>query len=145
MTQNIIENLATNARKAVKKLALASTKQKNEILHTIAASVRNNSDAILAANALDMEAAQKRGLEAALLDRLLLNEDRVESIASAIENVASLPDPVGDIIDQTQPENGLHLSRVRIAIGVLGIIYESRPNVTADAAALAIKSGSIQF
>ncbi len=142
MTQNIIENLATNARKAVKKLALVSTKQKNEILHTIAASVRNNSDAILAANALDMEAAQKRGLEAALLDRLLLNEDRVESTASAIENVASLPDPVGDIIDQTQPENGLQLSRVRIAIGVLGIIYESRPNVTADAAALAIKSGN---
>ncbi len=142
MTQNIIENLATNARKAVKKLALASTDQKNEILHTIAASVRNNSDAILAANALDMEAAQKRGLEAALLDRLLLNEDRMESIASAIENVASLPDPVGDIIDQTQPENGLQLTRVRIAIGVLGIIYESRPNVTADAAALAIKSGN---
>lgn len=142
MTQNIIENLANNARKAAKKLALASTDQKNEVLRNIAATVRHSKEAILKANKIDMEVAKKRGLEAALLDRLLLNEDRIELIALAIENVASLADPVGEIIDQTQPSNGLQLSRVRIAIGVLGIIYESRPNVTADAAALAIKSGN---
>lgn len=142
MTQKTIEKLANNARKAVKKLALISPVQKNEILRDIAASVRLTKDAILAANKIDMDAAEKRGLEAALLDRLLLNDERIESMAAAIENVASLPDPVGQTIDESKPANGLQLSRVRIAIGVLGIIYESRPNVTADAAALAIKSGN---
>lgn len=142
MTFNVIETLALNARQAVKKLALASTAQKNEILLSIAASVRSAKDAILAANKIDMEVAETRGVEAALLDRLLLDADRIESIAVAIENVASLPDPVGQVIDESLPPNGLKLSRIRIAIGVLGIIYESRPNVTADAAALAIKSGN---
>lgn len=142
MTQNIIATLAHRARQAAKKLALASTEQKNEILLNIAASVRMAKDDILKANRMDMQAAEARGLEAALLDRLMLNADRVEAIAIAIENVASLPDPVGQVIDESAPPNGLKLSRVRIAIGVLGIIYESRPNVTADAAALAIKSGN---
>ncbi len=142
MTQQIIEILAGKARKAVKKSALVSTDQKNEILRDAAATVRQSKDIIVAANKIDMEAAKKRGLDTALLDRLLLNEDRVESIASAIENVASLHDPIGAVIDESTPSNGLHLSRVRTAIGVIAIIYESRPNVTADAAALAIKSGN---
>ncbi len=142
MTQQIIEILAGKARKAVKKSALVSTDQKNEILRDAAATVRQSKDIIVAANKIDMEAAKKRGLDTALLDRLLLNEDRVESMASAIENVASLHDPIGAVIDESTPSNGLHLSRVRTAIGVIAIIYESRPNVTADAAALAIKSGN---
>ena len=141
-TRNLIDTMAIQARKAAKKLALVSTAQKNEILRAIAASVRQSKNMIIAANAIDMEVAENKGLDAALLDRLLLNDERMEMIASAIENVASLPDPVGQIIDTSCPPNGLNLSRVRIAIGVLGIIYESRPNVTADAAALAIKSGN---
>lgn len=137
-----MKSLGHNARQAAKKLALASTEQKNEILLSIAAHIRLAKNDILAANQIDMKAAEARGLEAALLDRLMLNADRVEAIAIAIENVASLPDPVGQVIDESAPPNGLKLSRIRIAIGVLGIIYESRPNVTADAAALAIKSGN---
>ncbi len=142
MNHKIIETLAHNARKAVKKIAIASTDEKNKILRASAEAVRRAKNDIVMANKIDLAAAEKRGLDAALLDRLMLNEDRVESIAIAIETIASLPDPIGQIIDESQPLNGLQLSRVRIAIGVLGIIYESRPNVTADAAALAIKSGN---
>lgn len=142
MTENLITNMAQEARGAVKQLALASSAEKNDILRNVASSLRTAKADILAANDADMLAAKEGGLDAAMLDRLALNEGRVESIAQAIEAVATLPDPVGQIIDQSRPPNGLKLSRIRIGIGVLGIIYESRPNVTADAAALALKSGN---
>lgn len=142
MTDNIITKMAQDARNASRQLALASTAEKNDILNKIAVSLRAAKDDILSANHADMLLAKERGLDFAMLDRLALDEERVESIASGIEAVAKLPDPVGQIIDDTIPPNGLKLSRIRIAIGVLAIIYESRPNVTADAAALALKSGN---
>src|SRR5690606_12621866 len=103
---------------------------------------RDNADAILAANARDLAAGEANGLAPAMLDRLKLDADRLEGIASAVEAVAALPDPVGQVIDRSSVPSGLALSRVRIPIGLIGIIYESRPNVTADAAALCLRSGN---
>lgn len=137
-----IGNMARDGRRAAQQLAMARTADKNQILRSAAAYIRVESETILSANAKDMIKAKECGLDAALLDRLALDDERVESIAAAIESVANLPDPVGQIIDHSTPPNALKLSRVRIPIGVLGIIYESRPNVTADAAALALKSGN---
>ena len=97
---------------------------------------------ILEANARDIAAGEANGLTGAMLDRLQLDEDRLEAIAGAVENVASLPDPVGEVIDSRESPIGLDLERVRIPIGLIGIIYESRPNVTADAAALCLRSGN---
>jgi glutamate-5-semialdehyde dehydrogenase len=104
--------------------------------------MRADADAILAANAIDMAAGEANGLSGALLDRLRLDPARLESAAQGVEAVAALPDPVGAVIDTAQRPNGLSLSRVRVPIGVIGIIYESRPNVTADAAALCVMSGN---
>jgi len=142
MTMNIINEMAYSAKQASQQLALLSTDEKNNILRAVANSIRISQSLILKANIQDMNAAKANGLDTAMMDRLMLDEQRVMAIADAIESIASLDDPVGQIIDEIQPPNGLKLSRVRIPIGVLGIIYESRPNVTADAAALAIKSGN---
>ncbi len=145
MTQNphqIISEMAVRSRNAAKQLALCTEEQKNACLRTIAKSIRDAQDLILEANRKDMEIAKDKGLDAAMLDRLALDEDRLNNITDAIISIAYLSDPVGEIIDETTPPNGLKLSRVRIPIGTLGIIYESRPNVTADAAALALKSGN---
>ncbi len=138
----LIEELAHAGRAAQRKLARASDADKSAGLRAAAKAIRADSATILQANRKDMEAGEANGLTGALLDRLKLDEDRLEAIASAIENVASLPDPVGEVIDSRKSPSGFGLERVRIPIGLIGIIYESRPNVTADAAALCLRSGN---
>ena len=140
--QTLIANMAAAARDASRVLGAAPTVQKAAALSAAAATLRAGLPTILAANAKDMAAGAARGLSAAMLDRLWLDEARLEGVASALENVAALPDPVGSLIDSTARPNGLVLERRRVPIGVIGIIYESRPNVTADAAALCIMSGN---
>lgn len=130
------------AKAASETLAMATTEQKNTVLIAAAEFLRTDKDKILSANATDMENAKARGLAAAMLDRLLLDEDRIESIALSLETIAELPDPVGDVMAKWDRPNGLNISRVRVPLGVIGIIYESRPNVTADAGALCLKSGN---
>ncbi len=138
----LIEELAHAGRAAQRKLARAADADKAAGLRAAAKAIRADSAKILEANRKDMEAGEASGLTGALLDRLKLDEERLEAIASAIENVASLPDPVGEVIDSRESPSGFGLERVRIPIGLIGIIYESRPNVTADAAALCLRSGN---
>ncbi len=135
-------DLGAGARAAATVLAKAPAKAKNQALLAAAAAIRAEQAAILAANATDIAAAEKRDLTAALMDRLLLNEDRVEAMAAGLEAIAELTDPVGDTIAEWERPNGLRIARVRVPLGVIGIIYESRPNVTADAGALCLKSGN---
>jgi glutamate-5-semialdehyde dehydrogenase len=138
----IMEGLGKVAVKAAAVLALASTERKNAALTAAAHAVRLRSGEILAANERDMSAARAAKLSGALLDRLKLDEKRVESIARSIEEVVLLPDPIGTVIAGWDRPNGLNIQRVRVPLGVIGIIYESRPNVTADAGALCLKSGN---
>ncbi|MDZ4307459.1 glutamate-5-semialdehyde dehydrogenase [Allopontixanthobacter sp.] len=138
----LIGDLARAGRAAQSRLARLSGPEKAHALQLAASSLRNAEAEILGANAQDVDAAQKAGLSGALLDRLTLDAARIEGIASAVEAVAALPDPVGQTIDRTERPNGLVLERVRVPIGLLGIIYESRPNVTADAAALCVRAGN---
>lgn len=140
--RQLITEMGGKARTAFSRMAGASDAQKASALLAAARHLRDEQDAILAANRQDMENAQKRGLSDALLDRLMIDANRLEAIAAAVEQVARLPDPVGQIIDRTDRPNGLAMARVRVPLGVIGIIYESRPNVTADAAALALRSGN---
>ncbi len=135
-------DLGAGARAAATVLAKVPTEAKDKALLAAAAAMRADQTAILAANATDIAAAEKRDLSAALMDRLLLNEDRVEAMAAGLEAIAELTDPVGDTIAEWDRPNGLRISRVRVPLGVIGIIYESRPNVTADAGALCLKSGN---
>lgn len=138
----LIEKLGLAGRAAQRQLALLSGPQKAAALHLAADALRAAKDAILAANEEDLAAARSAGLSEALLDRLTLDGGRVDALAGAVDAVADLPDPVGQKIDRTQRPNGLVLERVRVPIGMLGIIYESRPNVTADAAALCVRAGN---
>jgi glutamate-5-semialdehyde dehydrogenase len=138
----LVGALARGGREAQRKLALLSDTAKAEALRSAARSLREASDTILEENARDVAAGESNGLSGAMLDRLRLDEKRLESIAAAVEAVAALPDPVGEVIDRRSVPSGLTLSRVRIPIGVIGIIYESRPNVTIDAAALCVRSGN---
>ncbi len=130
------------AKDAAFELATASTAQKNQALALIADELEANSVAILAANAKDIELGREAGLTDALLDRLLLNEERLTAIANDVRNVISLNDPVGSEIDSKVLENGMSLSRRRVPLGVVGVIYEARPNVTIDIAALCLKTGN---
>src|SRR5690606_23647206 len=123
-------------------LALSSGDDRNRALHAAAAAIRAQAAAILAANAEDMRAAKARGLSAAMLDRLLLNDKRIEGMAAGIEQIAALADPIGGVSAEWKRPNGLLIQRVRVPLGVIGIIYESRPNVTADAGALCLKSAN---
>ncbi len=123
-------------------LALATTEQKNAALAAAAAALRARVPEILAANAHDMKAGEAAGLSGAMLDRLKLDTARIEAMARGVEQIASLPDPVGTVIAQWERPNGLRIQRVRVPLGVIGIIYESRPNVTCDAGALCLKSGN---
>ncbi|WP_414693167.1 glutamate-5-semialdehyde dehydrogenase [Parvibaculum sp.] len=134
--------MGRRARAAAEKLAAAPTKQKDAALLAAAMVIRANVDDILEANAKDLATAREKGLSAALLDRLELDEKRIESMAKGLEEIAALPDPVGSKIAEWDRPNGLHIERVRVPLGVIGIIYESRPNVTADAGALCLKSGN---
>jgi len=134
--------LGQAGRTAATALATTSGGQRNDALAAAAAALRSGSAAIIAANAKDMAAAKERGLSGAMLDRLFLDESRVEAMASGIETIIGLHDPVGRILEEWERPNGLRIQRVSVPLGVIGIIYESRPNVTADAAALCIKSGN---
>ncbi|MCR9987086.1 glutamate-5-semialdehyde dehydrogenase [Vibrio antiquarius] len=137
-----LTNMGKAAKDAAFELATASTAQKNQALAIIADELEANSAAILAANAKDIELGREAGLTDALLDRLLLNEERLTAIANDVRNVISLNDPVGSEIDSKVLENGMSLSRRRVPLGVVGVIYESRPNVTIDIAALCLKTGN---
>jgi glutamate-5-semialdehyde dehydrogenase len=138
----VMADLGRRAAASRVALALSSGAQRDAALHAAARSVRTHATEILAANVKDMEAARGRGLSAAMLDRLQLNDKRVEAMASGIEQIAALPDPVGGIAAEWTRPNGLQIQRVRVPLGVIGIIYESRPNVTADAGALCLKSAN---
>ncbi len=123
-------------------LATVTTQQKNTALAAIAASLRENSKTIIAANKEDLERGRKNGLSDGMLDRLMLNEERIEGIAGAVEDVIALPDPCGRLLEEIKRPNGLAIKKVSVPLGVIGIIYESRPNVTADAAVLCLKSSN---
>ena len=138
----LMAGIGAAAKAAAAKLAKTSTEAKNVALTAAAAAIRAHVGDILAANAQDMATAKAQGVAGAMLDRLLLTPDRVESIATGLEAVAALPDPVGKVMETWTRPNGLAISRVRVPLGVIGIIYESRPNVTADAGALCLKSGN---
>jgi glutamate-5-semialdehyde dehydrogenase len=140
--QGEMQQLGSAARAAAAVLALAPTTQKNEALRAAAAALRARTPEILAANARDLAAAEARGTAASLMDRLKLDEARVEGIAKGLEDVAALPDPIGAVMAEWERPNGLKIARVRVPLGVIGIIYESRPNVTADAGGLCLKSGN---
>ena len=138
----IMTDIGKRARAAAADLARADTEAKNAALHEMAAAMRAARDEILAANAADIEKAREAGRPAAFIDRLMLDEQRLEGIAAGLEAIAALPDPVGAVMDEWERPNGLRIARVRVPIGVIGIIYEARPNVTADAGALCMKSGN---
>ncbi|MGC6328355.1 glutamate-5-semialdehyde dehydrogenase [Rhizorhabdus sp. FW153] len=138
----LITSMGHDARQAAIALAAAPTGQKAQALIEAAAAMRRSAADILAANAGDVVRARANGLTAAMVDRLSLDEARLEGIAAALEAVAVLPDPVGQMIDESRRPNGMLLQRVRVPLGVIGIIYESRPNVTADAGALSLMSGN---
>ncbi len=138
----VIERLAHGGRGAQRALGLMSDAAKAAALRGAAAALRADQATILAANARDVAAGEANGLSGAMLDRLRLDPERLAAMADAVDAVAALPDPVGQIIDSSTPPSGLALSRVRVPIGLIGIIYESRPNVTADAAALCFRSGN---
>ena len=138
----VMTTLGQQARGAAKAMRMANTGAKNRALQLAASVIRREMNEILAANAMDMQAAEASGLDAALKDRLLLNGDRVEAMAEGLEQVAALPDPVGAIDHLRYRPSGIQVGHMRVPLGVIGIIYESRPNVTADAAALCLKSGN---
>ncbi len=134
--------LGVSARNAVQELSTVPTESKNKALNEAAAAIRNASETLKAANALDMDAAKEKGISGAMLDRLLLDDSRIEAMAKGLEDIAKLDDPVGSILADWDRPNGLQIQRVRVPLGVIGIIYESRPNVTADAGGLCLKSGN---
>jgi glutamate-5-semialdehyde dehydrogenase len=138
----VVADMAARARAASAVLAQTPTARKAAALRAGAAAIRNAAGAILAANATDVTAGKANGLSSAMIDRLLLDQNRIEGMAAGVEAVSVLPDPVGQVIDESVRPNGLKMSRVRVPLGVIGIIYESRPNVTADAGALCLMSGN---
>lgn len=137
-----MDALGKAARAASSGLSRCDSRQRNQALRRAAAAIRAQSDVILAANAKDMQAAAARGLSGALLDRLALDDERIESMAQGLETVSELPDSLGQVLAEWERPNGLRIQRVSVPLGVIGIIYESRPNVTADAAGLCLKSGN---
>ena len=138
----MLTEIGKRVKDASVSLAVASTEDKNRILKAISTALRENCDKILEANALDLKNGRENGMAESLLDRLMLNADRIEGMAQGVEGVISLPDPVGRVLWETERPNGMKIQRVSTPLGVIGIIYEARPNVTSDAAALSIKSGN---
>lgn len=138
----LIAQMGARARRAAALLAPAGDAQKVDALRRAAQALRDQAPAILAANTRDMDNGIDNGLSAAMLDRLRLDEDRIAAMAAGVDQVATLDNPLGSVIDASVRPNGLELSRVRVPLGVIGIIYESRPNVTADAAALCLRAGN---
>ncbi|MBO1530360.1 glutamate-5-semialdehyde dehydrogenase [Psychrobacter sp. F1192] len=137
-----MQQVGQQARAASRALAAANTGSKNAALMAIHDELKNAKQDILAANKIDMDKGQKNDLEAALLDRLELNDDRFEGMLQGLKDVAALPDPIGEVTDMTYRPSGIHLGKMRVPLGVVGMIYESRPNVTLEAASLALKSGN---
>ena len=142
LPEDLVARLARQGREAQREVAARQSADKEQALVRAAQSLCDREAEILAANARDIEAGEQAGLNAAMLDRLKLDDRRLAAIADAVRTVAALPDPVGETIDRSERPNGLSLSRVRVPVGLIGIIYESRPNVTADAAALCLRSGN---
>ncbi len=140
--EQVMMELGRNARQAAGLLANTTTERKNDALRAAAAALRNKAKLVLEANEQDLKAARNAGMSAAFVDRLALDEQRMETIATGMEAIVELPDPVGEVIAEWRRPNGLEISRIRTPLGVIGIIYESRPNVTADAGALCLKAGN---
>ena len=140
--EETIHQMGRQARAAAYTLAQLSTDEKNTILCAMAASIRASVPELLEANAKDLAVGTEKGLSSAMLDRLRLDEARIEAMAAGIDQVATLPDPVGQVLDSWERPNGIKIQQVRVPIGTIGIIYESRPNVTADAAVLCFKTGN---
>src|SRR5256885_15775125 len=130
------------ARAASREVARANTAVKNQALLAAAKAVRRDANKLLATNAEDVRTARAAGKDAAFIDRLTLTEKTIESMAEGLEQVAKLPDPVGEISELKEQPSGIKVGRMRVPLGVIGIVYESRPNVTADAAALGLKAGN---
>lgn len=139
---NLITTLGKNARIASAKLRSATTQEKNAALDSIAQQIDNSRSKIIKENQKDLEAGEKQGLDEALLDRLMLDDERIDGVIESLKQIASLPDPVGEITDLKYRPSGIQVGKMRVPLGVMGIIYESRPNVTVDAAALCLKSGN---
>ncbi len=137
-----MHTVGRQARAASRRLASASTAEKNAALMALAAAIRREKAALLAANAQDLDAARAAGLEPAMVDRLTLTDKGVDNMAEGVEQVATLPDPIGEMSDFKFRPSGIQIGKMRVPLGVIGIIYEARPNVTADAAALCLKSGN---
>ena len=140
--KTLVETKARAARTAARALALCSTRTKNEALTQMARGLEEKTGAILEANRADLERARAGGVARAFLDRLTLTDARIETMATGLREIAALPDPVGETVDATRRPSGIEISRVRVPLGVIGFIYESRPNVTVDAAGLCVKSGN---
>src|SRR6187200_241186 len=138
----LMADLGRRARVAARRVALASAEEKNAALRAMAVRIRADERAILAANAEDLADARDKGQSGAFIDRLVLNPERLEAIAEAVESIADLPDPVGRVLARFERPNGLKIERVATPLGVIGVIFESRPNVTADAGALCLKAGN---
>lgn len=143
MTDNIyLQNIGQKAKNASKQLSVASSEAKNKALEAMAQALTENAETIIAENKKDLTAGKENGLSDAMLDRLMLDNDRIVKIASAIREIIALDDPVGKTISGTKRPNGLMISKVTVPLGVIAVIFEARPNVTADAAALCLKSGN---
>ena len=140
--RELVESRARAAREAARSLALASARTKSDALLQMARGLEEKADAIRRANRVDLERARGEGHPRAFLDRLTLTDARIEEMAAGVRQVAALPDPVGETVRMWRRPNGMEVGRVRVPLGVIGFIYESRPNVTADAAALCVKSGN---
>ncbi len=141
-TYELVKAKAMAAKQAAAKLAITGTAVKNKAMLAMAQALIDKQDVILAANAKDMEAAAAKGMKASMLDRLKLTPERIAGMAEGLEQVAALPDPIGNIVGGSRLPNGLTVTKVRVPLGVIGIIYEARPNVTADAVGLCLKSGN---
>ena len=135
--------MGERAREVSRELARIPAQSRINALYAIAHSLRTNSHAVLDANAADMEAAEAKGLRSNLQDRLLLTPERIEGLAQSVVDIAEMPDPVGEVVESTLREDGLRIERRRIPLGVIGLIYESRPNVTVDMSALCLMSGNV--
>ncbi|WP_026583694.1 glutamate-5-semialdehyde dehydrogenase [Bacillus sp. J33] len=139
---NSVEEQAKKAKKASKTLGVLTTEEKNEAILTVADALEAGYESIISANLIDLKKGEEKGFEPAFMDRLSLNKERIFDFASGLRQVVQLPDPVGDVMSGWTLENGLKVEEVRVPLGVIGMIYEARPNVTADAAGLALKSGN---
>ncbi len=140
--KQLVERMGRDGRAAAARLAVATTEEKNKALEAVALALEKNRAEIQTENEKDLAAGRRKGLSGAMLDRLALTDTRIDSMISGVREVVQLPDPVGGVFDERERPNGLQICRMRVPIGVIGIIYESRPNVTVDAGALTLKSGN---